>query len=58
MTYEQIMRQIREAQKSMAILAKLYPGCFDANGKAIMASASFPKLGEKAPQKNETSRNT
>ena len=45
MTRAQILRQIREARRTMKQLAKLYPGCFDKHGKPIVAVLSFPKTG-------------
>lgn len=44
MTRAQIMKQIAEARRSMRQLAKLYPGAFDKNGRAIVAVAAFPRL--------------
>lgn len=37
-------RQIAEARKTMDQLRKLYPGAFDENGKAIVATAHFPRI--------------
>lgn len=42
MTREQILAQMADARRQMERLAKLYPGCFDANGKPIVASARLP----------------
>jgi hypothetical protein len=43
MTNAQLMKQIAEARRSMKALAKLYPGAFDKNGRAIVAVAAFPR---------------
>lgn len=48
MTYEQIMAVIAEAQQSMQALAKIYPGCFDEHGRAIVATAHFPRRPNEA----------
>lgn len=34
----------REASEAMDKLRELFPGCFDENGRAIVASAHFPRL--------------
>lgn len=43
-TREQLMRQIEESHKTMQELRKLFPGCFHADGRAIVASAHLPRL--------------
>lgn len=35
-----LLRQIREARRTMRRLAKLYPGAFDENSKAIVATTA------------------
>lgn len=49
MTRDDILRQIAEARQSMQELARLYPGCFTADGKPIVASAHFPRA-QSTPQ--------
>jgi hypothetical protein len=36
------MRQFALARRQVARLAKLYPDCFDKNGRAVVATLSFP----------------
>lgn len=48
MTRADILAQIADAKKTMAHLAKHFPGCFDSQGRAIVASAHFP-LPQKRP---------
>jgi hypothetical protein len=45
MTRDQILRQIREARRTMRQLAKLYPGAFDKQGRPIVAVLRWPKSG-------------
>ena len=52
MTRADFIRAQAEARKTMQELARLFPGCFDANGKAIVASAHFPRIGG-APKAGE-----
>jgi hypothetical protein len=47
MTREQLLRQQRMARKSMAKLAKLYPGAFDKDNKPIVATLQLPTLKDK-----------
>lgn len=42
MTLNQIVRQIAEARRAMEQIAKLYPGCFDAQGRPIVATLRLP----------------
>lgn len=52
-TLEQLMRQIEDSHKTMQELRKLFPGCFHADGRAIVASAHLPRLpGTKAEPKD------
>ncbi len=46
MTREDFIRQAAEARKTMQELARLFPGCFHADGRPIVASAHFPTLKE------------
>lgn len=43
-TRAQIMRQIQESHDTMLALAKLFPGCFHADGRPIVAVARMPRL--------------
>lgn len=43
MTAQDFKRIQAEARKTMKILAKLYPACFDKNGKPIVATLRFPR---------------
>jgi len=42
MTQADFMRQKAEARATLAQLAKLYPGCFDAQGRPIVATLRLP----------------
>lgn len=42
MTRAQILAQIADARRQMQQLAKLYPGCFDKQGRPIVAVARLP----------------
>jgi len=42
MTRSDFLRQAAEARKTTQELARLFPGCFHADGRAIVASAHFP----------------
>lgn len=42
MTLEQLLRQIESARRQMQELAKLYPGCFNKQGRPIVAVARLP----------------
>jgi hypothetical protein len=44
MTKEDFLRVQAEARKTMEQLQKLYPSCFDKDGKPIVATLTFPKL--------------
>jgi len=48
MTRADFIRQAAEARKTMQELARLFPGCFHADGRAIVASAHLPR-SESAP---------
>lgn len=39
-----LLRQIQLAREEMARLREALPSCFDANGKAIVATLTFPRL--------------
>ena len=43
-TQADFIRIQREARQTMEQLAKLYPDAFDKNGKAIVATLTFPKI--------------
>jgi hypothetical protein len=44
MTRAQLLRQLREARRTMRQLAKMYPGAFDARGRPIVAVLRLPAL--------------
>lgn len=44
MTRADFLRIQAECRKSMQKLARLYPGCFDANGKPIVATLTLPRM--------------
>ena len=46
MTRADFIRQAAEARKTMQELARLFPGCFHADGRPIVASAHLPTLKE------------
>lgn len=46
MTRADFIRQAAEARKTMQELARLFPGCFHPDGRAIVASARLPTLQE------------
>lgn len=39
------LAQFKQARREVAKLRKLFPQCFDAQGRAIVAVAAFPKTG-------------
>jgi hypothetical protein len=41
--YETFLRQFALASAEVEKLRLLYPGCFDENGRAIVASAHLPR---------------
>jgi len=41
---EWFMARAQESKQTLAQLAKVLPGCFEADGSAIVASAHFPRL--------------
>ena len=41
LTRKKLLKQISEAQRNIRRLAKLYPGCFDAEGRPLVAAATF-----------------
>lgn len=49
-----LMRQIEQARKEMDKLRTAFPGCFDEFGRAIVATAHFPRIGvrktDRSPQ--------
>lgn len=45
MTRKQILRQIAKARRNVRRLAKLYPGCFDEQGRPIVATLRLPAGG-------------
>lgn len=46
MTKADFIRAAAEARKTMQELAKVFPGCFHADGRPIVASAHLPTLKE------------
>ena len=44
---KRFLAQFAKARREVAKLRKLYPDCFDAQGRAIVAVAAFPKSGDK-----------
>lgn len=53
MTRAQILAQIAEARASMAALRKLYPGCFDKDGRPLVATLSMPRHSESSNQQEK-----
>lgn len=47
------MRQIEESHKTMQQLAKMFPGCFHADGSPIVASAHLPRLPDTKAEPKE-----
>lgn len=41
---KRFLNQFHQAREIMKQLRKIAPGCFDKNGKAIVAVAAFPKV--------------
>lgn len=50
-TRERLLAQIATARRDVAKLRKLYPACFDAQGRPIVAVAAFPRLPKEPPCK-------
>ena len=44
-----LLRQMREARRDMERLAKMYPACFDRNGKPLVATLHLPRLVREKP---------
>lgn len=44
MIAEKIARMQADIRRDFKALAKIYPGCFDASGKPIVAELRFPTL--------------
>jgi len=44
MTPEEFKRIQAQAREELRQIAKVYPAAFDKNGRAIVASAHFPRL--------------
>lgn len=42
LTRDQLLKQQADIRRNFAELARLYPGCFDANGKPIVATLRPP----------------
>ena len=43
---EALLKQQREIKKQFKQLAAIFPGCFDINGKPLLATLTFPTVGE------------
>jgi hypothetical protein len=52
MTRDDFLRAQRDARRTLKKLARIFPGAFDKNGKAIVAVAAFPVVGK--PKKETT----